>query len=169
MYSPVREYAMFDRVKTVNGKSAIINKIDMPIGIEGDTIIGRNSPVAVYHKAENRYDLYDPFLNKVKHSYNIRYIKPDNQNWLTLLVGNKLKWLTNRGIKDNPIRTLKALMVCGTVSRYIDDIKYAEGKIKLEKIKDHTMTGYNIEYFSYDINNAQEIDSLYFDRGKIQL
>lgn len=168
MYSGMREFAYFDIEQSGDGRYYIVNDEDMPIGIKGDTIISHQGAVAVYSKAENRYDLYDPFLNKVEHNYDIRYVKAGKGGDLILLVGNKLKQMAGNNIGENIDVFIRSYMVCGTVSRYIDDIKYVDGKIKLEKTKDHQMVANGVEYFSYDITNAQDIDSLYFGGMKVQ-
>lgn len=160
--SSEREFAFFDVEEWDSGKSVIVNSQGMPTGICGDKIIFSQGPVAVYQNKTKSYDFYDSFLNKINNSHdNIRYVKASS-NWLILLIDNELAWLVKDKVEKFPVLFSKSFSVCGTVTYYADTINYTDGKIKLKKAKDHQMLRKGIEYFSYDINDTQGIDSLYF-------
>ena len=158
------DFAQFHILQRENqDKYTIVNDKNMPIGIAGDTIISCQGAVAIYDKTENSYRLYDPFLNEVKHSHKVRLAKADCfTNSLTLLIGNKLVPMVGSKVGENLVRKVKAAVVCGTVGYYKDSIAYVDRTIRLEQTKDYRMLGKGMEYYNFDIVNAQAIDSLFF-------
>ncbi|NDV60557.1 hypothetical protein [Bacteroides sp. 519] len=167
-YSAKKEYAYFNIEHSMNGKYTIVNNANMPLGIEGDIIVGHQGPTAVYRKDKDNYELYDAFLNKVEHKYKIQYAQLGYGNWLTLIIDNNLTWMVADKISKENIRTLPMFGVCGTVSYYEDEVVYIDGDIKIKRIEDHQRLGKGVEYFDFDITNTQHIDSLYFYGTKTQ-
>lgn len=149
------------------GKEIFVdNYFKLPLGLAGDSIIySNNRPSAIYHKKAKRYDLYDPYLNKVKHNYKIRALK-SNSNWLTMLIGNDMFYLVNDTIEANPILEISTYSVCGTVNRYTDTIEYTTDKIKLKRFINSSMTTGLNRYLDYDIQNQSIVDSLFFFKNK---
>lgn len=135
----------------------------LPIGIRGDSILRiKNGPTSVYLKDKNKYDLYDLYLNKIEHNYNIRTVKANN-NWLSLLIGNKIFYLVNDTIEENPFFPYTTtIFFCGVVNHYSDTIVNERGNIRIKKMINSSMTKGTKEFTNYIILNQSNIDSLFF-------
>ena len=157
----LNNYNDFLFIKTNDDKTYSLtdNYFKIPLGITGDAIFRvrvKNGPFAIYHKDSKNYDLYDPYLTKIEHNYNIRAIKALDE-WLTLLVDNEILYFIADTIKDNLSFTRESYSVCGTYS--LDTVENTIDKIILKKRMYYNNLESNVNYTIVDQSN---IDSLYF-------